>query len=92
MAAKNAAKNTKHFVGKVKNKWAHHGLTRAELAEARRRIDVLIEKETGHRPDPKYALAWVQFASENFQLGGRMLTQNNTMKKPAEILPNSMRI
>ena len=67
MATLNEAKNTIRHKGEVKQPGAHHGLNKAQLAEARHRIDVLIEKETGYKADPEMAKAWVWFASENYR-------------------------
>lgn len=68
MAVPNQSKNTTRHKGPVKQPGAHHGLNREQLAEARRRMDALIEKETGYVADPEMAAAWGRFASQNYRL------------------------
>jgi len=39
------------------------GLNAAELSVARQKMDGLIEKETGYRPNPKHAENWVRYVT-----------------------------
>jgi len=43
------------------SKQPYNALSVSELREARRRMDILIEKETGYKPDPAHAEAWLKF-------------------------------